>query len=47
MKALIKYAKTIKDVPEQKLNLKKEELRTFGFNTLWDDFNEFSEVLYI
>lgn len=27
MKALIKYAKTIKDVPEQKLNLKKRRIK--------------------
>lgn len=47
MKALIKYAKTIKDVPNQNLKLKQEDLRTHGYNTLLKYFNEFSEILYI
>ena len=40
MRTLIEYAKTIKDVPEQKLNLKDdEELAHYAYNALKEDLH--------
>ena len=37
MRTLIEYAKTIKDVPEQKLNLKNDELKHYAYNSLKEE----------
>ena len=40
MRTLIEYAKTIKDVPEQKLNLNDKELTHYAYNLLKDDLHK-------
>ena len=46
MKALIKYAKTIKDVKTPKLNLTDKQMRIFPYEKLMNDYENSLEKLY-
>ncbi len=47
IKALIKYAKTITDVPKQKVKLSEQEIGVYPYRRLFDDFeNSFDKIYF-